>query len=509
MKLYQIKKRSKWMLLLLASVIVAGSLWYSNTLISQIKKEERNKVKLWSEAIQKKAKLVNYTNKLFDLIRDEEQVKIELWGQAMRKTLTADFEEDLTFYLSVLTNNTTIPLILVNNNGVISDWNNIDGVPNKKYSTLDSAELAMLQQELDLMRKQNKPIIMNIYAGLTKFIYFRDSKVTQELKIVFDELINDFITETVINTASMPVVYVNQQNELIAFGNLDSTYVANDESLKLQLTQMAEVNQPIEIKFDNQEPQYIYYEDSLVLIRLRYYPYIQFGIIGLFLALAYIMFSGFRNAEQNQVWVGMSKETAHQLGTPLSSMMAWVDVLAADERNADVAQELGKDVKRLEMITERFSKIGSAPKLAMHNMVSVVQEAIDYLKPRVSSKITFKVEHDTDEVAALISKPLFEWAFENICKNAIDAMNGEGAFTVSIKNKEVGQVIIDLTDTGKGISPAKQKTVFEPGYTTKSRGWGLGLSLTKRIIQNYHSGKVFVLKSEPGKGTTFRIWLLS
>jgi signal transduction histidine kinase len=189
--------------------------------------------------------------------------------------------------------------------------------------------------------------------------------------------------------------------------------------------------------------------------------------------------------------------------------MAWVDVLSADERNASIAVELGKDVKRLEIITERFSKIGAAPKLETHNMVDVIQEAVDYLKPRVSSKIKFELEYENNEISALISKPLFDWAFENICKNAIDAMSGDGTLTIHIKDAVTGQVTIDMTDTGKGMSPTKLKTVFEPGYTTKSRGWGLGLSLTKRIINNYHGGKVYVLKSELGKGATFRIWLLS
>lgn len=509
MKLYQIKKRTKWTLLALATAIVGCSLWYSNHLISQIKKEERNKVKLWSEAIQRKAKLVNYTNQLFDLIRQEEKIKIELWGQSMRKTLTADFNEDLTIYLSVLTNNTTIPLILVNQKGTITDWKNIEGLPDKKLDELTKEEETILNKELQLMRKKNPPIRMNIYDDITKFIYFRDSKITQELKLVFDELINDFITETVINTASMPVIYLGEDRQAIAFGNLDSTEINTPEKLNTKLNHMSEVNQPIAVQFDNQNPHYIYYEDSLVLTRLKYYPYIQFGIVGLFLAIAYILFSSFRNAEQNQVWVGMAKETAHQLGTPLSSMYAWLDVLNENEKTQAIANELGKDVERLNIITDRFSKIGSDPKLTRHNIHALIQETLDYLKPRVSKKIIFQLSTSDEAVYANISKPLFVWAIENICKNAIDAMNGNGTLSIAIKSNQMGQVTIDLTDTGKGIALAKQKTVFEPGYTTKSRGWGLGLSLTKRIIQNYHQGKVFVLKSEPGKGTTFRIWLKS
>jgi signal transduction histidine kinase len=252
---------------------------------------------------------------------------------------------------------------------------------------------------------------------------------------------------------------------------------------------------------------YIYYTDSIIITQLRYFPFIQLVIIGLFLFISYLIFSTFRNAEQNQVWIGMAKETAHQLGTPLSSLIAWIQLLEARGTDKETIQELNKDVKRLEVITDRFSKIGSAPELTETSIAKVMNQTIDYLRPRISKKVEFEVvQNRENDVKAMINRPLFSWVIENIIKNAVDAMNGKGKIKIEIYN-EIQHVYIDITDTGKGIPASGHKAVFQPGYTTKKRGWGLGLSLAKRIIENYHSGKIFVKRSEPGAGSTFRIVL--
>ena len=273
------------------------------------------------------------------------------------------------------------------------------------------------------------------------------------------------------------------------------------------LVLMASENQPIEVEIGDGSKSYIFYKESILLTQLKYYPYVMFSIIGLFLFVAYLLFSTARRVEQNQVWVGMAKETAHQLGTPLSSLIAWLEYLRSKGLDSETAVEIEKDVKRLETITERFSKIGSIPKLDTVDVVKVLNDAVNYMKLRTSKNVSFIIDSGNEkEVFGQLNVPLFEWVIENLIRNAVDAMDGNGSIIISLSD-QIQFVYIDITDTGKGIPKSKYKTVFEPGFTTKKRGWGLGLSLTKRIIENYHSGKIFVKNSETDKGTSFRIVL--
>jgi nitrogen-specific signal transduction histidine kinase len=358
------------------------------------------------------------------------------------------------------------------------------------------------------MRNSYPPLTVEVYEGTKQYVYYKDSRLLTELEQTLDDLINSFISETVMNSASVPVILTDSSmTEVIRFGNVDSSSISTTENLKERLSQMREANDPIPVELDNQQQAYIFYENSVILTQLRYYPYVQFLIVGLFLVIAYLIFSTFRNAEQNQVWIGMAKETAHQLGTPLSSLMAWIQLLQAKGVDDETIGELNKDVKRLETITDRFSKIGSQPELNVTDIKKVVDDALDYFRPRVSRKVEFEVVHNEQmQTRALINRPLFSWVLENLIKNSIDAMEGEGKISIEITN-DIQHVLLDISDTGKGIPSGNQKAVFEPGYTTKKRGWGLGLSLTKRIIENYHEGKIFVKRSEPKKGTTFRIVL--
>ena len=264
-------------------------------------------------------------------------------------------------------------------------------------------------------------------------------------------------------------------------------------------------NKPILIELHGMEDKYIFYQDSYLLIQIRYYPYVQLIIIGLFLLIAYILFNISRRSEQNQVWVGMAKETAHQLGTPISSMMAWVQLLKEQEGHNPITDELSNDIRKLESIAERFSKIGSIPELHNANLFDVLEESLNYMKARSSSKIRFSISGEKN-VFAPINQNLFSWVIDNIIKNAVDAMDGEGDIKISIeKHNDNNQLCIDIANSGKGIPKSKYKRIFKPGYTTKSRGWGLGLTLAKRIIENYHNGKIFVKQSTTGKGTIFRI----
>lgn len=316
-----------------------------------------------------------------------------------------------------------------------------------------------------------------------------------------------FVFEVVKDNETVPVILADSNDSILYFRNLDSIKIKNPVFRKKEIETMMQQHERIEINLGKNQKQYIYYKDSTLLTKLYYYPFIQLGVIFLFILVSYSAFSISRKAEQNQVWLGMSKETAHQLGTPISSLMAWTELLRLQEIDQTLVAELEKDVSRLQTITERFSKIGSAPVLTSINILDVITKAVNYIKSRISSKINFTLHFsDKDEIHVPINIALFEWVVENLCKNAVDAMDGEGAIDVYITDN-VQVLYIDIKDSGKGIPKAHFKTIFQPGYTTKQRGWGLGLSLSKRIIETYHSGKIFVKNSELNCGTTFRIAL--
>ncbi|MCH5236936.1 MAG: ATP-binding protein [Muribaculaceae bacterium] len=261
---------------------------------------------------------------------------------------------------------------------------------------------------------------------------------------------------------------------------------------------------PVEVYLNTY--QFIYYEDSILLKRLSWYPYIQLGVMIVLALIIYAAVIYTKKAEQNRVWAGLSKETAHQLGTPISSLMAWNEYLASTGTEKEITEEMNKDINRLSVIAERFSKIGSKPELQLDYLNKAVENSLQYMKNRISGKVKLTMKFPDDDAGVMISEPLFEWVMENLTKNAVDAMDGEGTLTIST-GKEKGKLWIEVKDTGKGIARKNFKNVFSPGFTTKKRGWGLGLTLVKRIIEEYHGGKIFVKDSEIGKGTTFRIEL--
>jgi two-component system, sporulation sensor kinase D len=497
MSLYSTKQRWKIALLVSALAIIGASIWYSSHIVKKVGDEERQKVFLWGEAIEKRATLVAYTKKLFEELSLNEQKKVALWSEAMR-VITNEELDDYTFITRVIQDNTTIPMIVIDDHENVIFWRNITGV---------DVDDDVLHKELEEMRALYAPMQVNIVEGETQYLYYKDSRLFSELRDVMDDLINSFISETVINSASVPVILTNAaKDSVLRAGNVDEARLQAPNGLSALLNDMEAMNPPIKIELGEGEVNYVFYEDSLVLRQLRYFPLVQFIVIGLFLFIAYLLFSTFRKAEQNQVWVGLAKETAHQLGTPLSSLMAWVNLLEVKGVDKETIEELNKDVTRLETITDRFSKIGSKPDLQEEDVVAVLDEIVRYLRPRISNKVKLTLKPDQPEIVTLLNRPLFGWVIENLCKNAIDAMAGEGELTITVHD-ELQQVFVDITDTGKGIPSKLHKTVFQPGYTTKKRGWGLGLSLTKRIIENYHSGRIFVKRSELDKGTTFRIAL--
>ncbi|HSY76044.1 MAG TPA: HAMP domain-containing sensor histidine kinase [Bacteroidia bacterium] len=496
---YAQKNRWKIILIVVASVIVGASLWYSNILVNKMEVEERQKVKLWAEAIQRKAKLVKYANTLFNQIGGDERQKVQLWADATKMLASTDVSNmDLGFIFKLIQDNQTVPVILTDDNSKIISSRNLDSV--KEHNPV------YLKEQLTQMKQQHEPIEITVYKTQKNFLYYKDSKVFTELKGVLNDLQNSFMSEVVANAASVPAIITDStRTAILAYGSVDSTRISDPTYRKELISTMQNSNTPIIIELGDGGKDYIFYEESSLSKELRYFPYLEFGIIGLFMLFSYSLFSTARRSEQNRVWIGMAKETAHQLGTPLSSLMAWVDYL----KNKDFAnaEEIEKDVKRLEIITSRFSKIGASPQLEVQDVSTVLQETLDYMKARTSHKVkfTFDIAPNADVVAPLNS-PLFSWVIENLFRNAIDAMGGEGALNVEITD-QMQFLYIDIRDTGKGIPKGKFKTIFEPGYTTKERGWGLGLSLCKRIIEDYHDGKIFVKSSEVNKGTTFRIVL--
>jgi hypothetical protein len=316
----------------------------------------------------------------------------------------------------------------------------------------------------------------------------------------------ELVMKIIGGNTTIPIIMTDANYKMISSLNIKEPKTHVEEFYTQEISRLRAKRPPIEVKL-GKTLQYIYYDDSLFLKQLVYFPYVQFGVIIIFLLVAFFAFSGTKKAEQNQVWVGLSKETAHQLGTPISSLLAWVDLLKMRDPKNDLIGEMEKDVNRLRIIAERFSKIGSKPDLTIVSLNETLNNSVQYMSNRSSQKVVIKCHYPSKEqILVPLNVPLFEWVIENLCKNAIDAMDGIGRIDIAVQNKKE-EVIIDLKDTGKGIDKQKFKVIFTPGFTTKKRGWGLGLSLAKRIIEEYHGGKIFVKQSELNIGTIFRIIL--
>ncbi|MBY5952130.1 ATP-binding protein [Algoriphagus sp. NF] len=382
---YQNRRQVKWLVVALSILIGAGSIWYTNRLVEELKARERRQIELLSSALE----------------------------------YAASNADNLSFInQEIIQQNYSIPIIMVDASGAPLEFRNIPF--RKNASSQDSTKI--LAEELEEMKAEYEPILL------------READIQ------------------------------------------------------------------------------IFYRNSELLTNLRYYPYVQLAVILIFGVLAYALFNQSKIAEQNRVWAGLTKETAHQLGTPIASLMAWIDYLRNSpvwEENKEIITEMDKDVVKLRMVTERFSSIGSKPVIQSENLYQAIEETINYLRPRISTKVDLIINADSQNLDAMMNKPLFEWVIENICKNAVDAMKGKGRIEIDILQDSDKFVIVDISDTGKGIEKRNFKKVFNPGFSTRQRGWGLGLTLAKRIIEGYHGGRIFVKTSEIGNGTTFRIILHS
>lgn len=365
---------------------------------------------------------------------------------------------------------------------------------------IGSASIFYTRMLVDSLAERERKLI-DLYAkGLINAV---EAPSNGNMTFLFQEIIEA--------NNSIPVILTDQNFFPLSERNVRMPAHFSEEErenfLKDEIVRMREERTPIIVQLGPGLKNYIFYRNSFLLRQLMYYPYIQLTIIAIFAVLAYVAFSYSRNAEQNRVWVGLAKETAHQLGTPISSLMAWMELLKTDSGfpKEVFLPELEKDIGRLDMIASRFSNIGSVPSLKMEDMYSVVNHTAEYMRTRISPKIVLNVEAE-DKVLVPVNVALFEWVIENLVKNAVDAMGGSGSIMIRIRNM-AGYLAIDVSDTGKGILKSNFRNVFKPGYTTRKRGWGLGLTLVKRIVENYHGGKIFILKSELGIGTTFRILL--
>ncbi|WP_299063730.1 HAMP domain-containing sensor histidine kinase [uncultured Polaribacter sp.] len=355
-------------------------------------------------------------------------------------------------------------------------------------------------------------ILWNTYIFFQKFK--NDERVKMEIlgiaqKQLANSDLNADITlpdKIIVANTSIPLILVDEKGNIESFQNLDSIKSLNTAYLEEQLQKMKEENAPIEISYNGKNKQYIYYRNSDLLNKLTYYPIALILILFLFLSVIYLFYNSNKAAETNKLWTGMAKETAHQIGTPLSSLLGWIAILKMENVDDKYVEEIEKDVNRLNIIANRFSKIGSIPELKSDNIVAITKNAFDYLKSRSSKQISFSFTTSDTKINTKINAELYGWVIENLIKNAIDAMQREGSLDIRIENTPK-KVKISISDTGKGMPKKLFKQIFKPGFTTKKRGWGLGLSLSKRIVEDYHKGKIYVQKSEIDKGTTFEILL--
>ena len=491
-------KRWKVVILIFTILLAFVALVLINNIVVQIQNSEKEKIKLWVNAISRKAELVSHTETFFKTVREEERNRMTLLTEAQQAFMELPLDQDVSFYYNYLSANKTIPVIITDDQNNITWYRNIE-LPNG-VTKLEGGLLREFSQE--------SPVHYTAY-NMHFTLYYKESKIYTDLRKVLDDFSQSFLSEITNNSVFVPVIVTDSMHKtIIASGNINTDELSSTYELRKKLANMAEDNSPIEIILPDDCKAYIYYEKTPLLQALQYAPIIYIFIAFVLILVSYNLFRTARDMEQNQVWVGMAKETAHQLGTPISSLIAWLEYLKEKGLEEKYSVEIQKDLTRLETITHRFSKIGSVPELKDENILNIIKNAVNYLQSRTSKKITFLTNfpETAHEIIVPLNAYLFEWVIENVCKNAIDAMNGVGTFTIIVTEDEK-HVYVDLCDTGKGMPTSMYKDIFKPGYSTKQRGWGLGLSLAKRIINDYHKGKIFVKYSVIDLGTVFRIIL--
>jgi signal transduction histidine kinase len=495
------KQRWKIFLALMVLLVIAASLILSNNFLSKLGDREQSKATQWVEAIKKKGALVQLSNDIFTELKKKERQKINLVVAAQKVLLQkSDLSknQDVEFSLSIIQANTDIPVVLLTEENAIMQHRNMEAIFGNTNGE-DEKDSVCIEKAKSWKAAGQFQLIEYLDGEYLQFI-FGNSFELERLKDESERLIASFNEEIKDNKGLIPVMLWDVSSD-----SLEATNISTEKSREIR-EQWAQINPPLKFDFGTGQKR-LYFSESQELYYLKWIPTFQVLILGLLIFIGYFIFSTYRKAEQKRVWAGMAKETAHQLGTPLSSLMGWQAHLENLKVDPMITQEMKKDLVRLERITDRFSKIGSEAKLEEKDIVSTIENNLAYLKVRLSNKVELIFDSKlADKIDVYHNASLLDWVVENLCKNAVDAMQGVGKLEI-ILSAEKSDIIIDFKDTGKGISSSNQKAVFEPGYSTKKRGWGLGLALVKRIIEEHHNGKVFVAESKLGHGTTFRITL--
>lgn len=488
-------RKIKWILVATTIILALVALWQIQRVATQIRHSEEEKVRMWANAISQKAELVSYTDNFFKQANLDEHRKVRMYTDILqsftKRTIGADAEFSLA-YVNYIIDSSGLEIIITDRDSIIT-------VPQ---------ELRGQKLEGDLLEEysQKQPFHYSVW-DMPMTLYYKESKNFSDMRNMLMRLNESYFSEITNNSVLVPVIITDStQTQVISCGNINPAEFNNPNKLKSKLADMGRENDPIQITLPNEHSAFVYYESTPLLKALQWVPILYLFIAFVIILVSYYLFTTARSMEQNKIWVGMAKETAHQLGTPISSLIAWTDYLEGKPLESSYANEIRKDLNRLETITHRFSKIGSVPELTPNDVNKVIQDAITYLQSRASRKVKFVSSYPQEELIVPLNKYLFEWVIENICKNAIDAMNGNGTFSI-IVSTDTKHIYIDLSDTGKGIPSSLHKKIFNSGFTTKQRGWGLGLSLAKRIIEEYHKGKIFLKYSVPGQGSVFRIIL--
>lgn len=491
-------KKAKWIILAIASLLAIVALWQINRVATQIRQSEVQKVRLWANAINQRNQLLLSTETFFNQVNLDERRKMRMYTNILESFNNPDMGSDLNFsldYVHYIVDSCHTPIIIVDRDSSIT-------VPQEMYGQ-------RLTSELLSEFSQNPPFHYRLW-GMPMTLYYKESESHTQLRQVLEDLSSSFLSEITNNTVFVPVLVVDSsRREIISLGNIASSTCDTPEKLSDKLKTMGDENDPIEIVLPQQDGSvkaFVYYESTPLLKSLRWVPIFYLFVALVLIIISYYLFRTAHTMEQNRIWVGLAKETAHQLGTPISSLIGWTDFLEGQTLTDEYSTEIRKDLNRLETITHRFSKIGSMPELNDSNVSESIEAAISYLQSRSPKKVRFVTTLPDEPLLAPHNSYLLQWVIENICKNAIDAMNGDGTFSI-IASADARNIYIDLCDTGKGIPQSLQKKIFQSGFTTKQRGWGLGLSLAKRIIEQYHRGHLSLKYSLPGQGSVFHIAL--
>lgn len=489
------KTRLKWILLGATLLLALIALWSINNMAHQIRATEQEKVKIWAGAIAQKAELVRHYDEFFKQVQIDERRKIGLYTSILESFNDGNMGSDVRFslaYVNYIVDSSKTPIIITDRDSIITVPSELAG---KK-----------LQDGLREEFSHNTPFQYSLW-GMPMTLYYKETEIYSDLRDFLVAFNRNYLNEITNNAVSVPVLIVDSTGtKVLESGNVNPKEYATADKLNNKLQKMARQNAPIRISLYDDRPAFVYYEDTPLLKMMRMLPVLYLFIALVLLLISYNLFRTAQSDEQNRIWVGLAKETAHQLGTPISSLMAWREIMTGKMLDTTTSLEVKKDLDRLDTITRRFSKIGSVPELQPEDVGAAVKGVVAYLQPRISRKVSFVVNVPSEPAIAPINRYLFEWVIENLCKNAVDAMDGRGQITITVSH-DTRHVDIDVADTGKGISSSNQKHIFDSGFSTKQRGWGLGLSLARRIINEYHRGKIILKYSVEGQGSVFRITL--